>query len=351
MPTVAAMAVGGAALAAAPAALAHGASDPAASSFLARIGHAPAGLEAKVVDGDLRLWLQVSSRDRVTVLDYRGAPYVRFTPHGVQVNANSEMYYLNLVPPATPPLNLGPSVRPQWLSVSGGRSYEWHDGRLQDLSAVAIAPGTRYVGRWSIPVLVDGRRLAITGSLWYAPDPPLLWFWPIAVVLACLVAGLRLRRPALDQALMRALAFLSLIGFVVLATGRGLHGRPGLSAFALVGLGLELAFAACALGWLVRARRHNWLGLMLIGGAAAWGCATTFGVLLHGYVLLAVPAPLARAATSMCLAAGPALVLLSVRTAFASTESDEAESSDELDEMAPAQGLQSAVGDASATGT
>jgi hypothetical protein len=238
------------------------------------------------------------------------------------VNVNSVMYYLNLTPPAAPPSNLGPNTRPQWFWVSGGHSYEWHDGRMQDLAAVALAPGARYVGRWIIPVLVDGRRLAITGTLWYSPDPPLVWFWPIFVVLACLGAGLRLRRPTLDRALMRGLATLSLIGFVVLAIGRGLHGRPDVSAFALAQLAIQLVLAALAARWLLRSRQPDWLGLMLIGGVAAWAGLTTLGVLLHGYVLLAVPGPAGRAATSVCLATGPVLVLLSVRLAFTSIDSE-----------------------------
>ncbi len=64
----------------------------------------PAGLQAKVIDGDLRMWLQVPRDQTVVVLDYRGAPYVRFSPAGVDVNHNSSMYYLNQTPVAlTPP--------------------------------------------------------------------------------------------------------------------------------------------------------------------------------------------------------------------------------------------------------
>ncbi|MGH2871412.1 MAG: hypothetical protein ACRDL5_03010 [Solirubrobacteraceae bacterium] len=310
-------------LAAPDAALAHGMVDPAASSFEAHIKSAPAGLDAKVVDGDLRLWLQVPARARVTILDYRGAPFLRFSRAGVQVNVKSPMYYLNLVPPIVPPTDLGPNTRPVWVQESSGHSYEWHDGRLQDLAEVALLPGTRYVGRWIIPLVLNGRRTVIAGGLWYTPDPPLVWFWPVIVVLVCLPAVLRLRRPELDRAAMRWLGIASVFGFAVLAIGRGFHGRPGLSAWSLTELGIELAFGVWALQWLIRARHHVWLGLMLIGAVAVWGCVTTFSVLTRGYVLLALPPWLGRVATVVCLAAGPALVLLSIRMALASPEASD----------------------------
>src|SRR5215467_10471043 len=80
---------------AAPApASAHGPVNPAATSYLATVRQAPAGLDCRIVDGDQRMWLQVSPRQTVIVLDYRGAPYLRFSPSGVQVNHNSSMYYL-----------------------------------------------------------------------------------------------------------------------------------------------------------------------------------------------------------------------------------------------------------------
>ena len=79
---------------------AHGLIAPAASSYFAKVLDLPAGLQAKVIDGDLRMWLQAPPWT-VIVLDYRGAPYVRFSPAGVDVNHNSSMYYLNQTPVAS----------------------------------------------------------------------------------------------------------------------------------------------------------------------------------------------------------------------------------------------------------
>ena len=44
----------------------------------------------------------------VVVLDYRGAPYLRFSRSGVDVNQASSMYYLNQTPAETPPVQPRP---------------------------------------------------------------------------------------------------------------------------------------------------------------------------------------------------------------------------------------------------
>lgn len=50
--------------------------------------------------------LRVSPSETVVVLDYRGAPYLRFSRSGVQVNRNSEMFYPNQTPVGSPPSSL-----------------------------------------------------------------------------------------------------------------------------------------------------------------------------------------------------------------------------------------------------
>ena len=67
-----------------PAAAAHGPIAPISSSYLAKPAQVPAGLDAKTVDGDQRMWLRVPAAQTVVVLDYRGAPYLRFSPAGVE---------------------------------------------------------------------------------------------------------------------------------------------------------------------------------------------------------------------------------------------------------------------------
>ncbi len=295
-------------------AAAHGPVNPAATSYLATVRQAPAGIDAKVVDGDQRMWLQAGSGQTAVVLDYRGAPYLRFSPAGVQVNTNSSMYYLNQVPAELVPSNIGPRTPPHWSQVTSGHAYQWHDGRLHALAATALAPGTTYVGRWSIPLLVGGRRELIAGGLRYAPDPSIVWFWPILVALACVLAGLRVRRRELDLQMARGLGAVAIAAFVVAAAGEQLHGRPSISIGQLVVLALELAFAVWALRGLLL-RRHGWFGFFLISLAALFEGATLIGVLTHGFVLIALPAVVARLAVVTCLATGAALLPLIFRLA------------------------------------
>ena len=296
-------------------AAAHGPVAPVATSYLARVSSVPAGIEAKVIDGYVRMWLRVSPSLTVVVLDYRHAPYLRFSRSGVQVNLNSTMYYLNQTPVAeTPPADLRPSTPPHWQSVSSGHDYEWHDGRLQALATVALAPGTSYLGRWSVPLLIDGRRSAVSGGLWHADDPPLVWFWPIVVLLACVLASWRVRRPRLDALVARLLAVAAVAAIAVAAIGRGLHGRPTVTVIQLIELGFVLSLVGWALFHVLTAQA-GYFAYFVIAFVAVWEGLNLLPTLLHGYVLVALPAFLARSATVLCLGAGAGLLLLVFRLA------------------------------------
>lgn len=296
-------------------AAAHGPVAPIASNYLARVGSAPAGVEAQVVDGDQRMWLRARRGLTVVVLDYRGAPYVRVSPSGVSVNQNSAMYYLNQTPVAlTPPANLGPGTPPMWRMVSGGTSYSWHDGRLHALASVAIAPGTEFVGRWQIPLLVGGERSTISGGLWHAEPPSIVWFWPILVMLACVLAGWRIRRPALDRRLARALGIAALVALAVAVLVRDLHGRPGISVFQLIELAAVLALAGYSLYRLLFLR-HGYFTYFVIAILALWQGAELIPTLLDGFVLAVGPAFVSRASAVVCLGAGIGLLLMVFRLA------------------------------------
>lgn len=303
--------------AAPPAASAHGPVAPVATGYRAKVRAAPAGLVAKIVDGYVRMWLSVPPQRTVVVLDYRGAPYLRFSPAGVQVNRNSEMFYLNLTPVAgVPPGDLTGTTPPKWSLVSTGHDYEWHDGRLQALAGIALAPGARYVGRWSIPLRVDGRTAAITGGLWHSPRPSPVWFWPIAVILLCMLAGWRLRDDRLDALLARILGGAALVGVTAAAIGLELHGRPGITPFHLVELAAFVAFAAWG-AHRVLFRPPGWFGYFAIAAVAIWEGINLLPTLLNGFVLIALPAALARIGAVVCLGAGIALLPLVIHLADA----------------------------------
>lgn len=319
------------------AALAHGPVAPVASRYVARVSRVPSGLEAKVVDGDLRMWLRAPASATVIVLDYRGAPYLRFSRRGVEVNENSAMYYLNQTPvPATPPSDLAPSTPPQWEPVSGGHAYSWHDGRLHALAAVAITPGTRYVGRWSIPLRLDGAPVSLSGTVWHAPDASIVWFWPIVVVLASILAVWRIGDVRLDDRLGRSLATTALLATALAATGHQLHGRPTVSPWQLTELLAILAFTAWGLQR-VLIGRPGYFTYFAIAFMALWQGLTLVSTLVYGFVLIALPAFLARTATVLCLACGAAILILVYRLAAAPRERDRARETTQTqpDELEP----------------
>jgi hypothetical protein len=296
-----------------PMAEAHGPVAPVASSYLAKVGRLPAGVDGKVVDGDQRMWLRVVPSETVVVLDYGGAPYLRFSRAGVAVNRNSAMFYLNQTPVAeTPPAALSPSTPPTWQPVGGGHDYGWHDGRLHALATVALAPGMSFVGRWSIPVRVDGRLSSISGGLWHAGPPSIVWFWPIVVLLLCVLAAWRVRRPELDALVARGLASVALVAFALGGLGRELHGRPTVSIWQAVELALILAFAAWGLRRVLFGR-PGYFSFFVIAFAVIWEGAVLITTLLYGFVLIALPAFVVRAATVLCLGCGVGLLLLVFR--------------------------------------
>ena len=288
---------------------AHGSGTPSATNFLARIRHTPEGLQASVVDGDVRMWLRVPGNRIVTVLDTTGAPYLRFAPAGIAVNLNSAIYYLSQNPPLAPPRRITAKTRPRWVSVSAGHSYRWVDERLQALALVARTPGASFVGTWRIPLRIGGRVTAITGGLWYRGPPTLVWFWPIFVLLMCVPAALRLGRPQLNLRIARAVAALTLLRISVGAVARGFHERPGPSASALILCAVILMLVGGAV-WLLQVGTGQAFtyALIAVGGLSEAG--TLIPTLFHGYVLLAVPGFIARAATVVCIAGGVGLIVM-----------------------------------------
>jgi hypothetical protein len=315
------------------AAEAHGPIAPIASTYLAKPAQVPAGLDAKTVDGDQRMWLRVPAAQTVVVLDYRGAPYLRFSPAGVEVNHNSEMYYLNQTPVAeSPPGNLTARTAPDWHRVSGGHEYGWHDGRLHALATVALTPGSAFVGRWTIPVRINGSTTAIAGGLYHADNPSIVWFWPIVVLLACVLAAWRVRNAALDARVTRVLAIVALASIAAGSAATQLHGRPSVGAFAAIEFAVIIALVAWGL-WRVLSGRAGFFMYFAIAFFAIAVGLELLPTLLHGFSLTALPAFSSRCLAVVCLATGIGLLPFAFRMAArADAASPASDYDDELDE-------------------
>jgi hypothetical protein len=302
------------------AAAADGPVAPTATDYLARVTQAPTGLDAKVVNAYLNLWVRVPPRARVTILDFRGAPWVRFTPDGVAINRNSQEYYLSQVPvAAVPPKGLTRTTRPHWLDVSSGHAYAWREGRLHALATIALAPGQHYVGSWRIPVSVNGRAGTISGAMWHRGAPSIVWFWPALVLLGCALAAWRLGVPELDRKLSLRLALVLLSLVAVGMGGKYLHGSPSVTVGNLVLLLLTLAVLGAVAGRLL-ARRVGASMLLVTAVIALWAGVTLLPVLTHGYALVALPILLVRIIAVSLLGGALSLTLFALRMLDHSTQ-------------------------------
>jgi hypothetical protein len=311
---------------------AHGPIAPVASTYLAKATQVPGGLDARTVDGDQRMWLRVPAAQTVVILDYRGGPYVRFSPAGVEVNHNSEMYYLNQTPVAeTPPGNLTASTPPDWHRVSGGHQYGWHDGRLHALATVALTPGDSFVGRWTIPIRIGAATSAIAGGLYHADDPSIVWFWPIVVLIACALAAWRIRSVSLDARVARVLATVALVSIAAGSAAKQLHGRPTVGAFSVIEMAVIVALVAWGL-WRVLSGRAGFFMYFAIGFFAITVGLELVGTLLHGFALTALPAFLSRSLAVVCLGTGIGLLPFAFRMAARADAASPASAyDDELD--------------------
>ena len=276
-------------------AAAHLRSGTVAVDYGASVSSPQAVLAVGVYQSDLALHLSVRRGHKVMVLGYLGEPFLRIDTAGLAVNAAS--------PTAAASGLLHPGERTTgkaaWL-LRGGNSVVWHDARVQQLAPEA------HRGRWSVPVLVDGRREAITGEVWRVPSPALLPWLLIVVTLLALAVGLALRAAPLRlQTLCVACGLCSAASAIVAAAGFALstYASPGTW---IAGVD-ELLFAVAGAGVLAwgprAARAAAGAGLGLLGLAVGLSRGAIF---LHGSVLSALPGTATRLVVSLAVATGTA---------------------------------------------
>jgi hypothetical protein len=207
--TIIAAVVAAAMLVAAAGASAH-AGNPSMRSTVQAVTPATEGVTVAVVNYDDRLELTNTSASTVVVGDYDGHPYARLLPDGtVQVNRNSPAFYLNddrygqtQVPKDLP-------AEPKWSVVDRTGRFQWHDHRMHWMSRstppqVTDKDKRTHIFDWKVPLTVDGRRGAISGSLTWVPLPggsaPMGLIWSSAAVLVVLaLVMLMIRRRRMDE--------------------------------------------------------------------------------------------------------------------------------------------------------
>jgi hypothetical protein len=198
----------------APVALAHQ-GNPNYRSVITQVTPAVKGVDVSVLNFDDRLLMHNTSGKDVTIFDYSTPtpkPYAQLLADGtVQVNTNSEAYYLNedRLGETSVPKDLG--SEPKWKQLSRSSRFEWHDHRAHWMGK-ADPPGlkdksvTTKIDDWDVPIEIAGTTGAITGTLTWVPldegGLPLVAIFAFAALLIALsiaVFVIRRRRAAGDD--------------------------------------------------------------------------------------------------------------------------------------------------------
>jgi hypothetical protein len=273
------------ALVAPPAASAHVRTGVIAVDYGARVETSPPGVSARIYESDLAVRLSAGVAGSVTVLGYRGEPFIHIGRAGADVVKGS-------------------------LTAAGsrvslqGRSAVWHDARVR-----LLAPGGAR-RRWTIPLIVDGRPAGLEGEIWRVSAPP-VWPWIALCVPFVLVTAFLLAVRPLRGVRVGAIAFgvAAAIGLVV--TGAGFAFDSYASEGKWVEAANELVFVL--VGVLVvmrgkpdtRAIAGGALGLLGLGVGLS-----KLPVFVHGIVLSVLPSTVARAAVALTIATGAAATCL-----------------------------------------
>ena len=265
------------------------------------VGPHSAAYTAQIYQSDRALQMSIRPGHPVTVLGYLGEPMFRLDRSGLWVNVASPT---SVVAGLVTKRERVVATSPRWRLQRGRRSVIWRDGRVQALPAGVNA------GSWSVPLLVDGRRSELDGTLRRLPKPA-SWPWlaTLGVSLAAVVL-LLLRRPSEDAG--RAAVSLALIAsaasFVIaVAFSFDAYASPGtwIASFD------ELFFLAIGVWFLLRGP-ERWRGLTAIGvGLLAMAVGISKGaIFFHPIVLAVLPGTLTRLAVIVAVDGGLAAAIL-----------------------------------------
>jgi len=284
-----------------PAASAHVRSGVVAVDYRADVSSPPSGVAARIYESDLAVRLTAGTARSVAVLGYLGEPFIRITGAGVAVNDAS------------------PTARGARL-VKHGRSVVWHDARVRGLP-----PGVAR-RRWTIPLVVDGRRVRLQGDLWRV-NAPAAWLWALLGIPFLAVVALLLAARPMRWVRAGAVGFGLAAAVGLVATGAGFAFDSYASEGKWVEAANELVFAIVGMLVVVRGKPDT---RAITGGALGLlGMAVGLSklpVFFHGGVLSVVPSNLARAVVAFTIAAGAAATCLGLVIFSAALESPEDES-------------------------
>lgn len=274
------------------------------------------GIAVSVVGGDGFLLLEVDEGTTVEVPGYAGEPYLRFREDGVvEENQASAATYLNQSRTRTEAdRDYDPDADPEWQQVATDGRWAWHDHRIHYMGqGVPEAARTERGQSWTVPLVVDGEDVTVTGDYRLLDAPtPLPWI-ALAVVLALLVA---LGSVRLLSALPAAGATVLLAGIGGVVAGMAQRGEspPGAPTSPLV---VILPAIAVVGGIIVVIQRGRVLrAVAALAGAAALGgwALVRIQVLWKAVLPTSLSATTDRLLTAVALGAAAGAAALVVRS-------------------------------------
>lgn len=253
---------------------AHSRQSTVALDYRLTLDRTPAGIDVSILDGDRAL--RLDAHGTVVVLGDLGEPMLRFA-NGVWVNEHSPTAQAN---------RLIGVAGTGWRKLSGGSSFAWHEHRL---APPPYSSGRSDV-RWTIPVVVDGRRGALGGSFVRMRRPHWwLWLGGAALAVALAAAALRFRPtagPAVTIVAGLGAGAAALAAQTAFALRDSTHGATSWPSIAIAGVVAVVAAALIAVG---RGARRAYVAGAIGAGVAAL-TLSWLGVFLHGAVISALPA-------------------------------------------------------------
>lgn len=158
----------------------------------------PDGVRVSIVGGDTFVRLE-SDGVRVEVHGYDDEQYLRISPEGVvEINESSVTSVLNGDRYGNVDVsNVNPDAPPKWKTISTDGVAMWHDHRSHWMSPKqpAAIDDSGKVLDWNIPIVVAGKQILVSGTLYVRDKASVAW-WLLgfpALILALLLALTRRR--------------------------------------------------------------------------------------------------------------------------------------------------------------
>jgi hypothetical protein len=290
------------------------------------------GLTVKVVEAGSRLEVENRTGQELTVLGYKGEPYLRIGPDGVYENRLSPATYLNKSRKGGTPTEAAEKAKvgdTDWAKVSSEPLARWHDHRIHWMGninppEVRNSPDSRHVikmnatePQWAIPMRLASQDVVAKGDLVWEPGPsPLPWFALILVSLAVVVVIGRSAVAASGLAAVMAV-LLAIDVFHVVGLGLANAGTIGSRLTKSITQSpyepVAWVIAILAIVWLRRGRKDG-LSLAIVAGLqiALLGGIGDLNALSRTVVPFGFGANLARVAVALSAGLGFGIAVVAV---------------------------------------